>query len=165
MKQCNRRSFLGLLLAVSSGGIVAAGCARRADKQTTFAAWSDWLLAGGNRDAVVRVGRLYLETRPGDLHIGTLLAEVDHAIAGRLKNAHPASASAQAVGAALDRAVRGEYAGGEVVNVGGWVLSISEARVYAAIALLAGIGGKSAWGPAIRRDLDLGQTIEGRSAV
>jgi len=135
-----RRAFLlSLLTGVAGAGALVAGCAPPADHGSGFDRWSGWLLgASGNRDAVVRVGRLCLQAYPAEGNADALLEEIDRAISAQLEGTAVGAADNARVGAALDRAVRSEYARGEVLTVAGWVLSISEARAYAAVALLSG---------------------------
>ncbi|MCG6866902.1 MAG: hypothetical protein LJE58_15900 [Thiogranum sp.] len=135
-----RRAFLlSLLTGVAGAGVLVAGCAPPADGGSAFDRWSGWLLgATGNRDAVIRVGRLYLQAYPAQGNADALLKEIDRAIAAQLDGTALEAADRARVGAALERAVRSEYARGEVVMVAGWVLSVSEARAYAAVAVLSG---------------------------
>lgn len=135
-----RRAFLlSLLTGVAGAGMLVAGCAPSADSGSAFDRWSGWLLGPtGNRDAVIRVGRLYLQAYPAQGDADALLKEIDRAIAAQLDGTALEAADRTRVGAALERAVRSEYARGEVVMVAGWVLSISEARAYAAVAVLSG---------------------------
>lgn len=135
-----RRAFLlSLLTGAAGAGVLVAGCAPPAGGRSAFDRWSGWLLgATGNRDAVIRVGRLYLQAYPAQGNADALLKEIDRAIAAQLDGTALEAADRARAGAALDRAVRSEYARGEVVMVAGWVLSVNEARAYAAVALLSG---------------------------
>ncbi len=126
---CSRRSFL---LSVVVGALAAAGCGEQ-DASRSAAALPSWLPgAVGDVDAAARIGRVYLSANPGEQNLDTLLAAIDTAL-----SADPGSreSDAQRLLAALQRAVRSEYLRGESVNVQGWVLSITEARVYAVLAL------------------------------
>ena len=64
------------------------------------------------------VGHTYLELHP-DETLSKLLAELD-----------PARGFA-----ALDAEIRKQYAAGEVVSIAGWVIALTEARIYAVVAL------------------------------
>jgi hypothetical protein len=135
---CTRRDFLVSLLA-AGGAALLAGCSPDTQNGSMFAGWSAWLLRPtGNQEAVVRVGRLYLQTYPGDRDSDGLLRQVDQAITAQLRGRAPETATPAQVGEALERAVRSEYTNGQVVTVAGWILSLSEARAYAAVAALAG---------------------------
>jgi hypothetical protein len=92
----------------------------------------------GDRDAVVRFGQAYLNSRPHEQNSEILTASIEKAVASQLKNGSAAAMNATRMVAALKHTVRGEYARGDVVSVEGWILSVTEARVYALLALLTG---------------------------
>lgn len=132
---CTRRGFLlTALLGVLGAGVLSGGCQPPAD---TDAALSSWLLSGysADRDAIARLGKAYLRAYPAEGDRNTLLAAIDKAVLAHLDGGEPASADHAQPGAVLQRTVRAEYAADSVVVVGGWVLSVTEARLYAAIAL------------------------------
>ena len=128
---CTRRAFLLAVLAGVTGGATLT-------KRYSLAAASPgacgppaWL-AGitGTRDAVVRLGRAYLKTHPAEQDSNVLAAAIDRALAPELAANARAAADPLQVIAALRRVVRAEYARGEFVQVQGWVLSTTEARLY-----------------------------------
>jgi hypothetical protein len=132
---CTRRGFLlTALVGVLGAGVFSAGCQSPAD---TDAALTDWLLSGysADRDAAARLGRAYLRDYPAESDRDALSAAIDRAVLAHLDGGEAASADRARLGAALQRTVRAEYAADSVVVVGGWVLSVTEARLYAAIAL------------------------------
>ncbi len=130
---CTRRSFLLSALAVAVGVGAVAGCGAPEDTDTALQKWSAWLLGNhASRDAAVRLGKAYLRVYPADGDQSVLLAEIDKVISANLQTGNLASAEPLQLGAALERAVRAEYADDRVVTVEGWVLSITEARLYAA---------------------------------
>ena len=88
----------------------------------------------GDADAAARIGRAYLAANPGEANLDTLLAAIDSALGGGIE---AADSDPQGVLTALQRAVRAEYLRGESVKVQGWVLSVTETRVYALLALAA----------------------------
>ena len=134
----SRRTFLLSVLAGFAGVGMVTGCAPSGDGGAMTEQWSAWLLGdGGNRAAVVRLGGTYLQAYPGDSDVAALLRQIDEAIAAQLGQTSDAQAiTPPQAGAALERAVRGEYTAGELVNVDGWMLSRTEARAYAAVASL-----------------------------
>jgi hypothetical protein len=139
---CTRRSFLLAALAGALGVRAVAGCTAPNGTGTTRQKWSAWLLTdNASRDAAVRLGKAYLHDYPADADKRVLLAEVDKVIAVNLQTATPGSADPLQLGAALEQAVRTEYADDKVVTVQGWVLSLTEARLYASVALINGING------------------------
>jgi hypothetical protein len=133
---CTRRSFLLTALAGALGVGVIAACKAPTDTGSAFEQWSAWLLGNNaNHDAVVRLGKAYLRAYPADGDEHALLAQIDTVITANLELGTPDSADLLQVGAALEQAVRADYAGDKVVAVEGWVLSATEARLYAAVAL------------------------------
>lgn len=72
-----------------------------------------------NLESVELVGQEYLKRTPGENDLAVLLALVD------------IDRGAEAI--ELD--IRSEYRKDDVVRVGGWPLSVSEARIYAIVAL------------------------------
>jgi hypothetical protein len=138
---CTRRSFLLATLAGALGAGALAGCSAPADSGTWLQKWSAWLLSNNaNRDAVVRLGKSYLQAYPAEGDRTVLLAEIDSLIAANLETGSLEAAGPREVGAVLERAVRAEYAAGTVVAVNGWVLSVTEGRLYAAVALVLASG-------------------------
>jgi hypothetical protein len=136
VKGCTRRSFLLAALAVPLGAGVLAGCTAPKDGDTALQKWSAWLLGNNaNHDAVVRLGKAYLQAYPAERDRSALLADIDRLISANLETGNLEAAELLQVGAALERAVRAEYAAGKVVTVEGWVLSLTEVRLYAAVAL------------------------------
>ena len=128
---CSRRTFL---LTALVGALAAAGCGEQGTSGSV-AAVPAWLPgAVGDADAAARVGRAYLAAHPGEANLDSLLAAIDSALGGRIE---AANSDPQGVLTALQRAVRAEYLRGESVNVQGWVLSVTETRVYALLALAA----------------------------
>ena len=103
--------------------------------EEAFAEVPAWLSgAVGDADAAARVGRAYLAAHPGEANLDTLLAAIDSALGGEIE---AANGDPQPILTALQHAVRAEYLRGESVNVQGWVLSVTETRVYALLALAA----------------------------
>lgn len=133
-----RRAFLLAMLASVPGGATVTS-------RNLFAAaspeacWPPVWLAGitGKRDAVVRLGQAYLETRPAEQDSDVLVAAIDRALAPELAADTRAAADPLQVIAALRRVVRTEYVRGEVVQVKGWVLSTTEARLYGLQAVVS----------------------------
>jgi len=130
-----RRSFLLTLAAGAAGGILyVAGGYRAVFAEPIARQWSNWLLDAYNREAVVRLGNAYRLAQTAERDAGVLADYIDKALvavagAGIAANENPAD-----IAAAAQRRIRAEYAKGEVVRVAGWVLSITEARLYALVA-------------------------------
>ncbi len=128
---CSRRTFL---LTLMVGALAAAGCGEQ-DTSGSAAQVPAWLPgAVGDVNAAARIGRAYLAANPGEANLDTLLAAIDTALGGEIETA---DSDPQRILTALQHTVRSEYLRGEAVNVQGWVLSVTETRVYAALALAA----------------------------
>ena len=87
--------------------------------------------------AAGRLGRVYLAAHPAELDLERLVDEVLRPM--RLPGGADAidSPPAAVLIARVRRVVIDDYLAGRIVNIDGWVLSITEARLYA-LAALAG---------------------------
>lgn len=129
----SRRVFLQSMVVGLAGASLLAGCAPPDDGDEAPQTWSAWLLAGGdNRDAVVRFGQAYLQAYPDERNRQALSRHLDTVLAARLPGGGQAEGGS---GEALATAVHDDYATGEIVMVSGWILSRTEARAYALVAL------------------------------
>jgi hypothetical protein len=89
----------------------------------------DWLtIACGDREAAAALGRAYLATHPKEAERAALDAAITQALA-------PNEAGTQSLFQRLDRAVRAEYVRDDTLFVDHWLLSRTEARLYALAAL------------------------------
>jgi hypothetical protein len=84
----------------------------------------------------MRLGQAYRQSRPAEQASDVLAEAVDRALTSELDGGTRAADPLQVI-AALRRVVRAEYARGEVVEVQGWVLSTTEARLYGLVAALS----------------------------
>lgn len=129
-----RRFLLGMLLGMAAGGL--AGCAATLSPGAPAHRSAQWLSAmirdGGG---MARFGSAYLRDFPAERDLDVLwdaLREVMERQGAELSAAlDPADAFTH-----LDQAVRDEYRRGDIVEVDSWLLSRSEARLYAASTLL-----------------------------
>jgi hypothetical protein len=120
------------MLTALLGALAAAGCGEQG-APGTYDSTRQWLSAAvGDTRAAARIGRSYLAAHPGEQNLDKLLEAIDAALGGALGEAGGAS---QSILSALQSVVPAEYRRGESVEVQGWVLSPTEARVYAALAL------------------------------
>lgn len=131
-----RRVILALLLGLVAGR--APGLADTVDHPTVAPVeLPPWLARlRGERDATARLGEAYLRAYPAERSLAVLLAAIEEAI-GAQRRSNGAAGDALAALEQLQRAVRDDYVRGEVVSVDGWLVSRTEARVYAVIALHA----------------------------
>lgn len=115
-------------------GMLGGACGRIATHESS--ALPDWLSAVLNDpQAAADIGNAYLAQTPGERRIELLLELIVAALVPRLGRA-PESLVPQHVAGILREVVRDDYARGEVVRVDGWLLSLTEARLYAAVALV-----------------------------
>jgi hypothetical protein len=84
-------------------------------------------------EAAARLGRHYLASLPMVPDHQQLVAEIDGLLAAAADEQAPADDAA--ILAAARRAVSEDYLQGRVTDVGGWVLSITEAKLFALAAL------------------------------
>lgn len=129
--EVSRRRFLMSLLGMMAASAVRIGAADAAPAHDV----PPWLtVISGRPEAVLRFGNAYLqqypEERDREAIIATIKARMD-AVPGV---ATTASCVAEQL-SILQRVVRDEYLRGEFVRVEGWSLSLTEARIYAAVAL------------------------------
>lgn len=129
-----RRLLLGMLIGMAAGGL--GGCAATLSSSVDAERSGQWLAAmTGRGEGMARFGSAYLRDFPAERDLQVLW----HALYEVLERQGAEFAAAVDPAGAfmyLDRAVREEYRRGEVVEVDGWLLSRSEARLYAAATLL-----------------------------
>jgi len=129
-----RRSFL---LSLAAGGVLCAagGPWFAMAAEPAASPWPAWLLDADNAEAVARLGAAYRAAHPEESSRAVLVEFIDRALAAAAGGKTPAApAGLQAL---MLRRVRDEYAKGEVVRVTGWILSVTEARLYALVSLEA----------------------------
>jgi hypothetical protein len=94
----------------------------------------DLLPALADLPAAARLGRGYLATRPDEAARDRLVERLS-AVVDTQPNADTPRPCADEVFHALEQAVRTDYAVERVVQVQGWILSVTEARLFALAAL------------------------------
>jgi hypothetical protein len=131
-----RRRWLRAALIGLLAGPTLEGCAAAFRSLEQAGEASHWLaVLIDDADGMAGFGNAYLQAFPGERNLDRLA----HALRAALDITSPEPAARQdaaALFARLDRTVRDEYRRGEVVTVAGWLLSRSEARLYAASTLL-----------------------------
>jgi hypothetical protein len=121
-----RRSFLGTVLATVAGALSGWSCTRTPQQAILTGDTLQALLP--HRDSAVRLGRHYLAAIPQEAdapRLRTLLA-------GALGDAQTATG---ALHERVHQAIRADFAAGRVVDVNGWLLSQTEARLCALLSL------------------------------
>lgn len=127
----SRRAFLlaavaGLMASCSKSDQDAVTGA--IEESATAPAWLPPLI--GDPEAASRIGRVYLDAHPEYRSSDVLAAEIEQRLIkhdATLTDLH----DTRRVTAAMHDLVRAEYIQNDVVSVGGWILSSTEARLYA----------------------------------
>ncbi len=133
-RHISRRTFLLAAAAGAVGGAVyLGGCTDAPDATAAKSSWSEWLLDSRNRAALQRLGNAYRMAHPEERDGDTLNAYINEAVNAAAPVGGADDMAAQVV--ALRQRVRTEYRQAEVVRLEGWVLSVTEARLYALAAL------------------------------
>jgi len=131
---CSRRSFLLATLA-STLMIQLPGCDLLNNDMTSGTSKiPEWLLATISHPGEASYfGRIYLQIHPQENNRSMLTQAIEEAVV-KLHDKQVAN-SAEITFDRLDRAIRREYTRAEVINLQGWLLSRTEARLYALTAL------------------------------
>jgi hypothetical protein len=128
-----RRAILALLLGLSAGRALGAPVASGLPPAGPAAAPA-WLLQLRG-DAGARLGSAYLRDHPAERSLAALFAQIDASLGAADATGDAAAGQGPDALGRLHEAVRADYRHGEVVAVDRWLLSRTEARVYAAWAL------------------------------
>ncbi|MEA2080798.1 MAG: hypothetical protein U9P00_13280 [Pseudomonadota bacterium] len=136
---CTRRTFLlSALLSLTAGGF-AANRYSLANSEPQPCVEPPWLWKTiAERQSAARIGQACLDAHSEYRQCHTLITDIERT----LKRQDPSvslTADAAQTASALQRLVRKEYARGEVVSVADWVLSKTEARLYALVYLVTTI--------------------------
>lgn len=129
-----RRLLLRALIGIAAGGL--GGCAATLSTGAAADRPGQWLGAlVGDGAGMTRFGRAYLAQFPAEGDLDLLWAAL-HGVLARQGAEPSGTIDPERAFGHLDRVVRDEYRRGVVVDVDGWLLSRSEARLYAAATLL-----------------------------
>lgn len=126
----NRRTFL---LSVAAGGLLCAAGTCLAEPEADASLWPAWLLDSDNAASIGRLGAAYRVAHPEEGGRAALLDAIDRALVAVAGGKPPADASG--LRKLMLQRVRDEYARGEIVRVNGWILPVTEARLYALVSL------------------------------
>jgi len=138
-----RRRFLITNLAGLLIGIGPCGHCLGSEKKDPPHEPPWWLRLSGDRDAVLRFGNAYLRSHPEERKFEILVARIEKAISTD-SDLETAVTRQAACAAMLQHKVREDYRRGELVSVNSWLLSRTEARMYAAAAIFFQTGGSKA---------------------
>ena len=131
----SRRRFLlmalaGLTAACSDADQIASG--GTTGKTGAEPVWLSKII--GDPEAASRLGQAYLAVHPGYYHGDRLVTDIQQALE-RYDASAAISSDPQRIVDALQQLVRHEYTQGKAEAVDGWILSVTEARLYALAAL------------------------------
>ena len=126
----SRRRLLAALIGLAATTVLGGCEPRTAGTGQTARRFSRLTL---DPAAARHIGDAYLRARPAERDVESLLQGLESALAEGDDKRLPEDAGRLAE--RLDRRVREEYRRGELVRVDDWLLSISEVRCYAVIAL------------------------------
>jgi hypothetical protein len=130
-----RRSFFKSLLITWASVSSLSWQLAAADPVATSDDRPSWLQAStGDPNATSRLGKAYLSTHPEEGDTEVIMRLIDESL-DRLPGLEPARLEQPAqVAEALKRLVRTDYIQDDVVSLQGWILSRTEARLYALTA-------------------------------
>ena len=133
ISHCTRRTFLlSALLSVTAGGFGARRDALASSGPEPCVA-PPWLWKTiADRKSAARLGRAYVDAHPEYHHCSALLAQVERTLTQQGLSA-TVRANEEHTASTLRSLLRKEYANGEVVAVAGWILSKTEAHLYALV--------------------------------
>jgi hypothetical protein len=111
----DRRELLMLFAALGALSVPVGG---RANATSLCQSWTST-----DVEAIRALGREYLTAHSGDSELSAIRSLFDQ----------PASAEAEIV-ARLQRLIRADYQNGRTVRLDGWFVSLTEARIFAALS-------------------------------
>lgn len=125
-----RRSFLSILV---SAGALAAGWPASGREGLTAEPIRSLLASLGHGKSAAVVGNAFLRRHPGEADAQHLATNIAADL--RCRGCEPGRASRARLRRAITEQVREDFAQNRVVDVDGWVLSATEARLYGLAAL------------------------------
>lgn len=134
--RCTRRTFLLSALLSLPAGAFGAQRYSLANTEPEPCVEPRWLRETvADQKSAARIGRAYLDAHPEYRQCHMLITDIERTLKRHDASVFP-TADAVQTASALQRLVRREYVRGEVVSVAGWVLSKTEARLYALVAMI-----------------------------
>lgn len=128
----SRRHFLLSVLSGLAAASTLHGCGSTYNRSLIASRLSQTI---GDQTAAKRFGASYLRSYPDEAEVEILVRQIDAALIseyGQGMNIDDPLLLAKH----LDQQIRNEFSRGDVVQVDGWILSRSETRLYALMALL-----------------------------
>jgi hypothetical protein len=136
VRRCTRRTFLlSALFSLTAGGF-GSNRYSLADSKPEPRVEPPWLWKTiADRQSAARLGQAYLDAHPEYHQYNALLTDIEQTLK-RQDASISVTAGAEQTASALQRLLGKEYARDDVVSVAGWVLSRTEARLYALVAMI-----------------------------
>ncbi len=128
----SRRQFIISLASGLAATITLQGCGSPVDRSVIAQRLARTI---GDQTAAKRFGVAYLRAYPDEAGIELLVELIDDSVVGEYGQGMSLTDS-QLLAEHLNKQVRDEYRRGEAIQVDGWILSRTEARLYALSALL-----------------------------
>ena len=133
---CTRRTFLLSSLLSLAAGSFASNRYSLVDTGAGGCREPQWLRRIINdRQSAARLGRAYLDAHPEYRHCHALITEIEQTLKSKDASVS-AMMDAEQTASDWQRLLDKEYTNDEVVSVAGWVLSKTEARLYALVYLV-----------------------------
>ena len=135
----SRRRFIKSLMISWTMTSVMPWQSATAEYDAVSEVWPNWLQhVVGEPIAVIRFGKAYISAHPDENDPDDLLRLIDEALS-RLPDIDPNQPLQPIqIAMALKRLVRTEYIDDDILSMEGWILSRTEARLYALAAVLHG---------------------------
>jgi hypothetical protein len=130
-----RRRFIALAVAFTAPLLPGAGEGVVGLVDPRRAATARLTAPLRHRDSAARIGRAYLLAQPGDAGASRLVDTIVAAIATESGSTDPLAADDATLAELLARRIVTDFASRDVAVVEGWVLSRTEARLCALVAL------------------------------
>jgi hypothetical protein len=135
----NRRSFLkAILVSGADPWLFLPWHTPHATPEAMDSRWPNWLQTiTGQREAVMHFGRAYVATAGAEQDADRLLSLIDASITNLPQRTTAQHQDPTLVADLLRRVVQQDYAQNRVILLQGWVLSLTEARLYGLVWVLS----------------------------
>jgi len=131
-RRCTRRAFLLSALFGLTAGRTRYSLADDEPEPCVIPQWLQKTIP--SQKSAARLGLAYLDEHPQHRHCHRLIKHIEQTLNRQDAAVSPKSDASRI--AALQQLVRNEYLHDEVVSVTGWILSKTEARLYALAAMI-----------------------------
>lgn len=134
----SRRAFIkSLLIALTATSSLTLPLISGTNAASLSTTWPAWLsMVTGDKNAVAKLGQAYLAVHHEEQDSERLMNLIDQALGNLVDLADTRHDDPMHIARVLKQCVRKDYQNDDVISLQGWVLSRTEARLYA-LALLA----------------------------